>query len=50
METPTFEQLIEIFSHPDDIEDVIEAFEEDTVEYLRYDLVKKLIEHKLYEE
>ena len=50
MESPSYEELAKIFNHNDDIEDIIEAFEEGTVEYLRHDLVKKLIEHELYEE
>jgi len=49
MEKPSEEVLEKIFSHPDDLESVIEAFEEDCVEYLPHNLVNMLIENKLWQ-
>lgn len=50
MKTPTKDQLKIFMDHHEEIEDVIRAFEDDTVEYLPYRIVMDLIEHKLWEE
>ena len=48
MESPPAYVLEKLFDHPDEVIEIIEAFELDNVEYLPYAVVIKLIEHKLY--
>lgn len=48
--TPTKEDLQKFMDHPEEIEDVIQAFTDDTVEWLPYRIVMNLIENKLWKE
>lgn len=48
MEKPTKEQLEQIIDHPEELNDVIQAFEDDTVAWLPYRIVKQLIENNLW--
>lgn len=50
MKSPTKEQLQVFMDHPEEIEDVIQAFNDDTVEWLPYRIVMNLIENKLWTE
>ena len=48
MKKPTRKQLEEFMDHPGEIDDVLQAFQDDTVNYLPYQIVIDMIENNLY--